>query len=289
MDWNKTKTIFIFVFLILDMFLLHQYYTKITSSELELLTESSTQVKLKENDIKYTTLPKHADEAQSLSAKSKDFSKEDLKKLKNQKVTSTDGYTLSAAFSKTFLLGEEVYSEALDAFVTDYIMHGDEYRFWGLSETGNSILYYQVVKDKVIYESRHSKVELFFNDKKEITHYEQTYLEKIEPFNDQEEEVLQPIKVLDILFDNDYLPAKSEVTKIELGYTNLNLLSTSHVLTPTWHVVLNGTDHLYVNAIADKGDIISVEDDQPEDKVEQNKEDGNNGSFEEKDANTIME
>ena len=69
MDWNKTKTLFILIFLVLDVFLFYQYYMKVTSSEYELLAESSFEDRMKENEITYPTLPKQTSEEAYLSAK----------------------------------------------------------------------------------------------------------------------------------------------------------------------------------------------------------------------------
>ncbi len=257
MDWNKTKTLFILIFLVLDVFLFYQYYMKVTSSEYELLAESSFEDRMKENEITYPTLPKQTSEEAYLSAKSHDFTKEEISSLKNQKsVEVIDQTMLTGRFTKMYIPGEEFDVESLNTFVRENILYGDEYKFWDNIEEEGRLVYYQMVKERVIYESKYSKLELFYNQNGEIMYYEQTFLDNVEPFNEVGE-IKSAIKTLEILYTNGFLPAKSQITNVELGYTNPGLLSASHVLTPTWRIVLNN-ENVYVDAV--KGDIIPMED-----------------------------
>ena len=58
-DWNNTKSIFIMVFFVLNIFLLYQFLEKINDSQYESFTESSTEELLKEDEISIETpLPK---------------------------------------------------------------------------------------------------------------------------------------------------------------------------------------------------------------------------------------
>lgn len=107
----------------------------------------------------------------------------------------------------------------------------------------------------MFYNNVNGKLTLFFNENKEIVSYEQTLLENIEEFN-EEEEVLPAIKAIETLYYKGYLRPKSEVTKVELGYYTLVQLTASHVLTPTWHVVIDGKEDLFVNAF--EGQIIQL-------------------------------
>ncbi|MDQ7860055.1 hypothetical protein RCO48_00360 [Peribacillus frigoritolerans] len=51
MDWNNTKSIFIMVFFVLNIFLLYQFLEKINDSQYESFTESTTEELLKEDEI----------------------------------------------------------------------------------------------------------------------------------------------------------------------------------------------------------------------------------------------
>ena len=79
MDWNKTKTIFIIVFLILDVFLLSQLVKKNTTSQYSFKKDASIEEQLKEAGIQYEPLPLDKDKGKHylLSVKTKKFSKEE--------------------------------------------------------------------------------------------------------------------------------------------------------------------------------------------------------------------
>lgn len=247
MDWNKTKTMFIVVFLILNLFLITQYIEKKKVNEFETYSEASIEERLKQNDIHYVTLPKQTSIEQYLSAKSNEFSKEDVKKLKHQEIVSV-GKKIISDLEKTYIVGEELNLDTLDAYVKEMVLYGEEYSFWEMDEQLNAIIYYQKYNEKMIYNSEQSKLILYLNDNKEVVSYEQTYsnLEEVERV--KEEDVLAAIKVLEILYQKGELPAKSEITKMELGYYNLISLSSANILAPTWHIVLNKDKDIFVYA-----------------------------------------
>ncbi|WP_019243367.1 MULTISPECIES: two-component system regulatory protein YycI [Bacillus] len=262
MDWSKTKTIFIAVFLVLNIFLLYQYVEKVSSNKLETLSESTLDELLAENEIKINELPKKVTKEQYLSGKSKTFKREDLKKLKGQKKAIIfNEVKIYSKLDKPFPLGEKLHSEALDALVKESVLNGDQYKFWKVEEDSNSIVYYQTYEDKVIFDNTNAKLTLYINGKREVDSYEQTYIENIEPFNEKEE-VLTAEKAIETIYKKGFLPAKSEISKVEIGYYNLALLTASHVLTPTWHIVLNGEEDLFVNAI--DGQIIQLDEEDEE-------------------------
>lgn len=259
-DWSKTKTIFIIVFLILNMFLLYQYVEKKDSNDYDYLTESTIEDSLKENDITYKTLPKQTNKEQYLSAKSKNFSDDDLKKLKNQKATRLSPQQIYSQLDKPLQLGEKIHSEALDTFVKENVLYGDSYRFWKVDELKNTIVYYQTYNDKMIYNNNSAKLELSINGNREVQSYEQTYLEDIDKQVNEKEEVIKAINAIEALFYKGHIQSNSEITDVELGYINLIQYATaSHILTPTWHVEIDKKEDLFVNAL--DGRIIEFEED----------------------------
>ena len=256
MDWSKTKTIFIVVFLILNAFLLYQYIDKKTTNDYEYFAESSIEEELKENEVTFPTLPNQVIKEQYLNATSKQFTKDELKKLKNQTVSHFNDQKLFSVFDKAFSLGSNQHSEALDTFVKENVLNGEDYRFWKFDESTNSIIYYQVYNEKVIFNNSNAKLILFLNNDYQITSYEQTYLANIERFN-EEEEVLQAIKAISVLYNKGSIPSKSNITKVELGYYDLIQLTSSHVLRPVWHIVLDEEKDFFVNAF--DGQIIQAD------------------------------
>ncbi|WP_050613497.1 two-component system regulatory protein YycI [Bacillus testis] len=257
MDWSKTKTIFIIVFLILDVFLLNQYIGKKTATQYEVLAESSFEDNLKENDISYKTLPKDKGEDQYISTKRKVFTKEDFKKTKFPKQIniSEDGKTVTVTLDSPVSVGEKNHSEAANTFVKDNVLYGDHYKYFGADKDRNSLVYYQTYKGKMFAKNYFAKLELFLDANNEIVSYQQTYLDDIEP-NEGKEELQTALKAIEVLFRNGNIPAKSKITDVELVYCYY-LDNSSIIFVPSWRVELNKKDNLFVTAF--DGEILSSE------------------------------
>ncbi|PLS15762.1 hypothetical protein CVD28_20895 [Bacillus sp. M6-12] len=259
MEWSKTKSIFIIVFLVLNIFLLFQYMEKRSSNKYEYIPVTTLEEDLKENEITYGKLPDGIKEEKYVTAKSKAFTKGDVQKMKGQGATIAGETTLISILEKPYKVEKDFKSEQLNKFISDTVLFGDEYKYWSFDEEQNTIIYYQEFQDKMFYNNPNGELRFHLNENGEIDSYEQTYLEDIETFNDPEE-ILPPLQAIEILFTNDDLGAKSEITNVELGYYTY-VQTASHVLAPTWRIVVDGKKNLFVNAF--EGQIIEMS---PEEK-----------------------
>lgn len=257
MDWNNTKSIFIMVFFVLNIFLLYQFLEKINDYQYENFAESSTEELLKEDDISIEVpLPKQKLKDQFLTAKSKTFEKKDIQYLKNQKAKIIDDKKLVGTFKTPVVMKADIHEADLDIFLKDYILNGSEYRFWSYDKTTQTIICYQVADNKMFFNNSMGKVTLYLNKKGEIVSYEQMYLEKLEKFN-KPKELVTPMKAIRALYDNRDIVPKSKVTNVKLGfYNSLQTTSMSHLLVPTWWIVLDNETDLFVNAF--DGEVIEL-------------------------------
>ena len=57
LDWSKIKTIFIISFLILDIYLMYEFFKIQVSNQYEIQTETSIEKWLKADEIEYVPLP----------------------------------------------------------------------------------------------------------------------------------------------------------------------------------------------------------------------------------------
>lgn len=85
MEWNRTKTIFIIVFLILDIFLAFQYFDKRSNNQFPILEKSTLQEDMKADHIAYGNLSKETSKGSSISAQKRVFKQSEIKSLKGQK------------------------------------------------------------------------------------------------------------------------------------------------------------------------------------------------------------
>jgi regulatory protein YycI of two-component signal transduction system YycFG len=255
MDWSKIKTIFIFTFLILDVYLFLQFLTIRDANKYEVATEASLEEKLKADGIKYVDLPKDSIKAQYLSAEPKVFTKSDIAKLKGQYAAlgGDPATTLDVTLQSPFQLDTKFDPNSLTSFVKENVLYGDDYQFWDKDDKTKTITYFQQFENSPLYQNINGMITFHYDESNQIVSYQQTYLEGFEKLT-AKEEILPPLKAMETLHQKGELKPKSNITKIELGYSTLVQLAASQVLAPTWRFVINGKESLFVNAF--EGQII---------------------------------
>jgi regulatory protein YycI of two-component signal transduction system YycFG len=259
MDWNRIKTIFIITFLILDVYLLFQFMKSRDANKYELITETSFEDKLKADEIQYGELPKTPIKEQYISAKPKVFTKGDTAKLKGQTVSLKDPSTmLYVTLDKPLSVGSKFEPSELNTFIKENVLYGDHYLFWEKNDKKGTITYYEAFENIPLYKNINGMITFNLNEDNQIVSYQQTYLEGIEKISGKEE-ILPPLKALETLHQKGLLKPKSNITKIELGYSTLIQLTGSQVLAPTWRIVVNDKENLFVNAF--EGQIIQFDND----------------------------
>lgn len=259
MDWSKIKTIFILTFLILDVYLFYQFIKIRDNNKYEFATEATFEDKLKADEIKYIELPKTPAKEQYISAKPKIFTKEDLDKLKGQMAYLKDATTIEAALAKPVQLSSKFSVREVTSFLRENILYGDHYEFFSKNDKKGTITFYQQYENKEFYKDISGTVTLNISKDNRITSYEQTYLIGLDKMATNEE-VLPPLNAIETLHQKGLLKAKSKITNIELGYSTLVQLAASQVLTPTWRVVVNDKEDLFVNAF--EGQVINFNSDE---------------------------
>lgn len=138
MDWSKTKSIFIIVFLILDIFLMSLLVNKISESNPETLSQATFEDKLKADKITYPkTLTKDRIEEKYIVAKSRKFTDEDIKSLKNQEVNIINENTIHAALDEPYELEDDFSEEDLNDFLKTQLIGGDKYSFGNITRMSN--------------------------------------------------------------------------------------------------------------------------------------------------------
>ncbi|OCA92068.1 two-component system regulatory protein YycI [Pseudobacillus wudalianchiensis] len=250
MDWSKTKTIFITVFLILDIFLLAVFLNKHSASQFEFIKEASIEDKLRSYNIEYGKLPEEVSEESIITAKSKSFTKKEISLLQNQNVKLSDDQTvLESYLQKPVKLGEKKLDD-LKSFVENNVLFGDQYQYWEIDNEENKVIFYQHYKDKKLFEIKNGKLEVGLNSNGEIIDYRQTMLEDLEE-NGQEETILSAHQAIQTLYKNGLIKPNSKISDVELGYYTFVHLTELQVLSPTWYFKIkngNKTEKMFVNA-----------------------------------------
>ena len=255
MDWSKIKTIFILTFLVLDIYLMYEFFKLKEASEFEPIEQASLEKQLKGADITFDEpLPKSNPKDRYLRAKPVEFDIEDLEgdtRLEGQEITITEGTTLNSVLDESIKISDKFSPSELSAFIKNRVLFGEQYRFWEKPENSNRITYYQEFEGKMFYMNLNGELTFYLNDENEIVSYKQTLLTKIES-KEESEKVIQPIKAVETLYKNGSLQPKSKITNVELGYFTFVHLSSSQLLTPAWRFVINDEENLFVDAFEGK-------------------------------------
>jgi regulatory protein YycI of two-component signal transduction system YycFG len=247
MDWSKTKSIFIVVFLILNIFLLSIFIKKI--SEPEILAGTSTKQSLESYNITYppelTAKSKETVSDTDISAKSKKFTDEDKKSMKDQEVRILNDSTLYSTLNEPFSLGEKLsedeLKEKLKKFIKEYTIDGDQYTFRSYNKEDQTISYNQTYNGKPLFHNGSAEMVFELNNEYEIVSYKQTLMEDIQSFGEKSR-VISPLEALQILGDSGEIEPDSKIIGFEQGYSTEVPISDSQILTPTWHFVVEKQD-----------------------------------------------
>ncbi|WP_370296363.1 two-component system regulatory protein YycI [Rossellomorea marisflavi] len=252
MDWSKTKTIFIVVFLILNVFLVSSFIRKVSESNLDTLGQWTIEEQLKSENIKYPKdLSNEIVREPYIEAVAKKFKSEDLKDLKNQDARIVNENTVNSVLKDPLPISEKFKPEELNEFMKVNMIDGDKYSYWDIDKEKGTITYFQTYKDRKIYNNTNGMIVFQLNQSNEIVSYTQTMFDSIKELSDEQKQIITPFSAFSNLYNTQRIPAGSTVQRPVLGYSTFVPWEESQVLAPTWHfVVKNGdeTEDYYQNA-----------------------------------------
>lgn len=256
MDWSKTKTIFIIVFAVLNVFLYSLYVNRFTELQrLEVLGETKIEDRLKIDGITYQKLPEIAN-ASYVSGEGRIFGPELQKDLNDQEIRLLeDGSVVEAELKKPVSIKGEGDSLDFSEFLGKHVKGGTSYTLWKSNEKKREAVFFQQIGPYPIYFNANSTLVVNWNEDLEVTDYVQKMMDELVPSN-EEKDLFPPIQAINALYSKGMLKTDSEITKVEMGYSPLVMLTQTQVFAPTWHihVKLNdgATEDYFVNAVDGK-------------------------------------
>jgi regulatory protein YycI of two-component signal transduction system YycFG len=235
-DWSKSKTIFIVVFLILSIFLYTQYLDVYRQGQqVEVLAEKTIEAKLKDDNITYNSLPNNVEEVSYISGKVRSFTKDDILNSPLMVTNIIDQHIIASIFYDPVKIGNVDEEKSFTDFANQYALEGKNYVLWEINKEERTALFFQKINDRTLYYNASGYLKLYWNANEEIYKFEQTMLEKVKEL-DQKVNVFLPIQVLQALYSKSLLPMDSRIISMKLGYSTLVQTTQKQVFAPTWEV-----------------------------------------------------
>ncbi len=250
-DWKHASSLFIFVFLVMNICLGYIYYNKVQQSHI-IDTQDEKRLSFADERIKLPKLPSiEGVELNYVSGRSKIFHEDekDLKKatISNGKVD--DSLAIPEIEATTII-------ETLTDFVKETPFGGTEYILSGIDRKNRRIYYEQTFNNYPILNNETAQIVFSYNDDNEVTSYKQTYLDDLKiglGNNNEKKQVINPRKALETLYYQNVLHPGDEVSAVRLGYYSVGPNIEGQVLKPTWQVAIIHNDDrretLYVDAL----------------------------------------
>ena len=270
MDWNRTKTIFIIVFSILNIFLYWLYVDRQTDvGDMQIIGKTSVEETLELENITYTPIPFTEKDVSYLSAHISTFSNEKLKKLNNQSFTMAEKSRLKSYLVKPVKVTNDKDDFEFEEFLEKYVLNGEDYILWKVDEKEQRAVFFQKVKNETIFYSPNAMLIMHWNKDKKVTYYEQRMLDEFVSFNHKKDLLSQDDAVASLVTRN-YLKPGSTVMQVKSGYSTLVQLTDTQVFAPTWNVEVkleDGTiENYFINAV--EGKVIEFQSDMLEEQIE---------------------
>lgn len=248
MEWNRTKTIFIIVFLILDIFLAFQYFDKRSNNQFPILEKSTLQEDMKADHISYGNLSKETSKGSSISAQKRVFKQSEIKSLKGQKpkalmnTAKENALTeIEMEFETPIALPKADMETKARGIVNEEIIDGNKYKLWKVDKSGKQIVFFQTYNGNYIFQDRQNddntemgEVVLYLNNKNEVVSYKQSMLQDIKEV--KTESLISAVGAVEALYYPDYLKKYSKIKSAELGYFTQYPLASAQIFVPVWRI-----------------------------------------------------
>lgn len=235
MNWKLTKTLFIFVFILVNIVLVSVYINKVNRSHINEV-ESDNEVNFQQEDIKVSNniLNKSVKgiHLEQITAHSEDFS--DEAKDNSDLTTSDSGKTLESDIDPSVDVSDKNLKDIKD-YLTKHVYKGENYQLSNI--TSDSLTYEQTYGKFPIMNNNKAQLKITVDNNK-ATKYRQALMNNIQPTEgaDEKEQVITPRKAIEALYFNRYLQKNDEVVSARLGYYSVVKETNVQLLQPNWEV-----------------------------------------------------
>ncbi|RAI79746.1 hypothetical protein BFS34_008540 [Macrococcoides caseolyticum subsp. hominis] len=256
MDWKHATSLFIFVFLIINIALGYIYYEKVQRANIVEDT-SSEKLDFKKEGIKLTKLPSVENVKMNIvSGKSAGFTQNssDFEK-KSEELSTVTKVEIKPAIKLTSIQEDDIIKGIKNYLLTE-IDKGKEYTLSGIDRANKNLYFDQMYGEYPILNNDKAQIKFSYNAKNEVTSFEQTYLKDIQEGlgkNNEKKKVIPAKQALEVLYYQTKLERGDQVMSVRLGYYSIVREVRGQVLKPTWQIAVRKKDAsietYYVDAV----------------------------------------
>lgn len=263
MDFKRIQIIFIITFLFLNTFLIVTYIDK----NKNYYSSSSNQVidfskEMENENIKLPKFSENENKVPYVQAETHTLLEDNVDQLSNHSgVIEEDGSLYSSLLSKPLALSEETELtkediELLTEFVlSEQVLFGTDYRYFNYNATNQQITFAQIANNIPIADGT-SEIIFHLNNKKEVISYDQTYAGPV-TVQGESRNLITDKNAVEILYQNDEIPANATVKKPVLTYSKTLSLQKLSMYAPVWYIqIINSGNTEFKRVDALSGSII---------------------------------
>lgn len=256
MEWGKIKTMFIYLFLILNIILFSLYIYIVNKNKTEIYKEQDAIIKSIKNDNIEILEPQQKKENISyISATVKKFEVSEIQLLEYNYELINDGETKYLAIKFEYPITnikDNNYKEKLDKFIKEKLSKDLQYEYENYDENTKRIRYVQIVDNFKIYGNKNARIEFDVSSDGNIKSMTQTGLVNFK--RDNVENIANYNQIIHKLYHENYITHNSRVSAYLGYYTSLSQIE-NQILIPSWKIeVFDGKKikYYYVDAITMK-------------------------------------
>lgn len=256
MEWGKIKTMFIYLFLVLNIVLASIYGYVVYKNQTELYQEKDEIVKSIQNEkieIIEPLIKKDSLGYVNATIKSLAVPKEIKDNISYELETDNGIESLIVTLEKPITnINEKSYRDLLSNYSLTQIDKNAQFYFEGYDEKNKVIIFRQVIDGLVIYDNENATLKFYVDGNGDIKKYSYSILDSFQ--FEKTETIISHTQAVYSLYHNNLVPSNSRVTSVLGYYTRISKLS-NQVLIPVWKIEVThelSTETYYIDAINNK-------------------------------------
>ncbi|KQL57301.1 MULTISPECIES: two-component system regulatory protein YycI [Bacillaceae] len=244
MNWNRTKSIFIVVFLLLNIFLGWQFVDRVLEGQLQSIEQAPEIVeRLDDNNITLPDEDVNTSDARGvvLEGSRVSFTNEEIEQLENNghsvETIGQSSNVIRVELEEPMNISQLLNANTEEAFaplLAEHVLYGEEYVF--SRREGHFLHFNQLYNQVETYIDNDEALTVELNDDDEVIGYEQQRYSFSE--NRDERDMTPYMTAIRVLLDNHYLSMNNTIERIEFGYYSLSD-QTPRFFSPMWAVTVD--------------------------------------------------